>query len=909
MNRSVASMAVLAVAAACGVSIPAVASAADAAPNLYVDNRPGIDCSDSGLGTSAQPYCTVGAAAAVAVPGQTVLIAGSTYDEHLDITRSGTPGSPITFEQNPAISTGVEVSLQGAGAGITVAGQHDVTFSTLQVQGTGNTGISLTDSSRITLRSVFEGSDSDDPAGIRLAGVSDSTLASVHVTANANNGISLDRQTSGVTIESSMVNGNGQKTVAAAVEISGTSNKLVDSTIQSSGIGVVIDDGASGTVVVNNIVRDNLTAGIDNVDAGGTAITSNTVSTNCTGILIRGASTGVSVENNISTGNDLGYSACPILMSDRVDVGVYDAAESSTTVDYNIGYTYTAGAGTYAWGAPVASLAAFQAASGQGAHDIDANPRLDATTSVPADGSPEVDSADTTAPGVQVTDAHGFAAENEPYIPDTGTGPVTYRDRGAVELTKAPFALLHLTSAVPTATSGWQFTADASKSIAPWSPLTTYTFDFGDGTVVTQATPVATHTYTQLGSHDVTLTVKDAEGMTGTSAMMAKVGNTYTPLGPVRVLDTRSRIGVSTTTPVAPGATVSLQIAGVAGVPASQVSAVVLNVTATQPTKGGFLTVYPDGQARPGTSSLDWVPGVSVPNLVTVPVVDGRVDFFNGSSGTVHVLADLAGYFGTDVDGGIYFPQGPTRLLDTRSAIGVPTSTAVAPGATVSLQVSGVAGVPGSAIDATLNVTVTQPTKSGYLTAYPDGQTRPGTSNLDWSPGQTIANLVTVPLPNSGKVDFYNGSSGTVHILADLAGYYRIDVGSDSDAGALYEPAKPVRVLDTRDGTGTGTVGPIPPGGALVLSLANYPVNYLTGTNNGLLVNVTVTNPKTAGFLTVYPEGQSRPLASNLDWAPGQTIANLVSVPLPASGRIVLYNGGGSGTVDVIADLVGSYQH
>ncbi len=85
-------------------------------------------------------------------------------------------------------------------------------------------------------------------------------------------------------------------------------------------------------------------------------------------------------------------------------------------------------------------------------------------------------------------------------------------------------------------------------------------------------------------------------------------------------------------------------MAGVNGVPASGVTAVVLNVTVTAPSASGYLTVYPDGQARPTVSNLNFTSGRTIPNLVAVPVVNGKVVFYNGSAGTVHVLADLAGY-------------------------------------------------------------------------------------------------------------------------------------------------------------------------------------------------------------------------------------------------------------------------
>ncbi|KJY37720.1 hypothetical protein VR45_07915, partial [Streptomyces sp. NRRL S-495] len=88
---------------------------------------------------------------------------------------------------------------------------------------------------------------------------------------------------------------------------------------------------------------------------------------------------------------------------------------------------------------------------------------------------------------------------------------------------------------------------------------------------------------------------------------------------------------------------------------------------------------------------------------MTVPVKDGKVSFYNHSGGTVHVIADLAGYYG--VTGDLFQPQGPTRVLDTREPIGVPQARAVPAFGTLELPVAGAAG----ATAVTMNVTVTEP--------------------------------------------------------------------------------------------------------------------------------------------------------------------------------------------------------
>ena len=118
-----------------------------------------------------------------------------------------------------------------------------------------------------------------------------------------------------------------------------------------------------------------------------------------------------------------------------------------------------------------------------------------------------------------------------------------------------------------------------------------------------------------------------------------------------------------------------------------------------------------------------------------------------------------------------YVGLSPSRLLDTRSGIGA--TGPVAAGGTVALQVLGRGGVPSSGVSAVvLNVTVTEPTASGYITAFPDGTPRPTASNLNFTQGQTIPNLVIVPVGTDGKVSLYN-FGGSTQLLADVAGYYR----------------------------------------------------------------------------------------------------------------------------------------
>jgi hypothetical protein len=149
---------------------------------------------------------------------------------------------------------------------------------------------------------------------------------------------------------------------------------------------------------------------------------------------------------------------------------------------------------------------------------------------------------------------------------------------------------------------------------------------------------------------------------------------------------------------------------------------------------------------------------------------DGKVDFYN-DSGSVNLVADLAGYYTTSGTGSTFVAMVPVRVLDTRNGTGGYTSP-VGPGGTIGLQADGKAGVPATGVTAVvLNVTATNPTASSYVTVYPDGITRPTASSLNFTPAETIPNLVIVQVGADGDIDFYN-NSGSVNLVADLAGYF-----------------------------------------------------------------------------------------------------------------------------------------
>ena len=392
----------------------------------------------------------------------------------------------------------------------------------------------------------------------------------------------------------------------------------------------------------------------------------------------------------------------------------------------------------------------------------------------------------------------------------------------------------------------------------------------------------------------------------------------FVALPPARVLDTRpgaEQIGYAGAKPSA-GQTVRLALNNVGGLPSYSfsgtlnASAVVLNITATESTAAGFVTVFPTGSSRPTASNLNLeVAGQTRPNLVTVPLPSNNVpsiDIFT-QNGT-HLIADVMGYY-VEVGFNGYASTGyfkgvqPTRLLDTRPGPSQLGYTGVKPqaGESINLRVGGKAGLPAASqsIDAVvLNVTATEATAAGFVTVYPQDIARPKASNLNLeSPGQTIPNQVIVPVsPGSLEVTLFT-QSGT-HLIVDIVGYYQGSNGGFPSSAGLYVPAGPLRLTDTRPGvTQVGYSGPKPIAGGSVS------VDPALPSASAVIMNVTLTEATAAGFVTVFPSDTTRPLASNLNATQaGQTIPNHTIVALGSNQRAAIFTQNGT---HLIADLLG----
>ena len=248
-------------------------------------------------------------------------------------------------------------------------------------------------------------------------------------------------------------------------------------------------------------------------------------------------------------------------------------------------------------------------------------------------------------------------------------------------------------------------------------------------------------------------------------------GSRFHGVAPSRLFDTRDGTGGVAAAPVGEGGTLKFTVKCRGGVPKG-VTTVVMNVTVTAPTADSFITVYPDDVARPLASNLNFVGGLTVPNLVIMRVpASGVIDFYN-RFGNVHVIADVVGYFDNDksTEAGRLITGTPVRVFDSRVSSPFNPPGSLPPGGTLILgNTSPNSGTIGAWV---FNVTVTEPTAAGYVTVSPDPPPPPLASNLNFTPGQTVPNLVISRAgPTNARVDFYN-KFGFTHLVVDVFGIF-----------------------------------------------------------------------------------------------------------------------------------------
>lgn len=228
-------------------------------------------------------------------------------------------------------------------------------------------------------------------------------------------------------------------------------------------------------------------------------------------------------------------------------------------------------------------------------------------------------------------------------------------------------------------------------------------------------------------------------------------------------------------------------------------------------------------------------------------------------------------------------PVQPCRLFDGRQTPNAGRLDA----STWRLQAAGRCGIPQDARAVAIGIIAVEATGAGFVTAWPSGLQRPDASNLNFAPGNTVANAAVVQLGPTGAIDVYVSAAAAV--VVDVTAAF-VDAGTGVAAGR-FVAIDPSRVLDTRrDGRR----------GAFDLAVA-LPAG-VPGDATALAVTVTAVDAAEPGFLTAFPAGTARPDASvvNTDRF-NRTRASAVFLPVSAGGLVVHR----SMTTDVLVDVWG----
>jgi hypothetical protein len=193
--------------------------------------------------------------------------------------------------------------------------------------------------------------------------------------------------------------------------------------------------------------------------------------------------------------------------------------------------------------------------------------------------------------------------------------------------------------------------------------------------------------------------------------------------------------------------------------------------------------------------------------------------------------------------------------------------------------------VPDDSTAVLLEITVDAPATAGYVTVYPCGEALPLASNLNFVAGQTFSNSAVVKIGSDHTVCFY--VSTETHLVIDINGAF-----SPSSAVGFPMHMHPQRLVDTRPSS--------PAAGQTATELKLAEMISLPANATAVTLNVTVDGPQGAGFVTVYPCSSVRPLASNINFAAGQTAADSVTVPLGIDHAVCVFT---TSTTDLVIDL------
>jgi hypothetical protein len=413
--------------------------------------------------------------------------------------------------------------------------------------------------------------------------------------------------------------------------------------------------------------------------------------------------------------------------------------------------------------------------------------------------------------------------------------------------------------------------------------------------------------------------VYDTSGFFGTSSVVEPNGaatnratatqegsghSSLVPVGPLRVLETRTGPGLSTADGDFNGigirpddSVLELGLSGRPQIP-GWARSVVLNVTVTGALGAGYLTIYPCDKPRPTSSNINYDVGTTRAVAVVASIgSNGAVCVYTQTS--THVIVDLTAFYGV---GASFNGIQPARLLETRSGVEFPTVDGQLAGigrrpgnTTTEVKVAGRGGVPIDAKAVAVNVTMINPAQTGFATVYPCGEPLPLASTVNFTAGAIVPNAAMVKV----------GAGGAICVLSNVDTDVILDVNGYDAAQAVAQIFEPTRVLETRPGLTTfdhqfETQVPRPSDSVFELQIGGR--IGIPKAIRAAALNITVTEATGPGFITIYPCGAVRPIASTLNYGKGTTVANLAVATTTTDGKVCIYT---QTSADIVVDLSG----
>ena len=315
------------------------------------------------------------------------------------------------------------------------------------------------------------------------------------------------------------------------------------------------------------------------------------------------------------------------------------------------------------------------------------------------------------------------------------------------------------------------------------------------------------------------------------------------------------------------------------------VRSVVLNVTVTGALGAGYLTIYPCDKPRPTSSNINYDIGTTRAVAVVASIgSNGAVCVYTQTA--THVVVDLTAFYGV---GASFSGIQPARLLETRAGVEFPTADGQLAGigrrqgnTTTEVKVAGRGGVPIDAKAVAVNVTIINPAGAGFATVYPCGEALPLASTVNFAAGAIVPNAAMVKI----------GAGGAICVLSNVDTDVILDVNGYDAAQAVAQFLEPTRVLETRPGLITfdrlfETQVPRPSDSVFELQIGGR--IGIPKAIRAAALNITVTEATGPGFITVYPCGGVRPIASTLNYGKGTTVANLAVATTTTDGKVCIY--------------------